>query len=166
LTEYLIQTREPLLIKENVAAVLEELGIETIGQKALSWLGVPMIIGERVIGMIAAQSYTTPRLYDEHHRDLLIAIANQAAIAIENAHLFKQIQTRAERERTIREITDQMQQTMDMETLMRITAEELNRALGGSRVYVRLGTKAQLTNPKTQEAGRQDDAPKHTTRNL
>ena len=37
-----------------------------------------------------------------------------------------------------------MQRATDMETLMRITAEELSRALGGSRAYVRLGTETQL----------------------
>ncbi len=142
MTEYVIRTREPLLIKERVAARLEELGIARVGQEAQSWLGVPLMVGQRVIGMVAVQTYTTPRLYNEHHYDLLSSIANQAAIAIENASLFEQTRARAERERTIREISDKVQRATDMETLARITAEELNRALGGSRAYVRLGTEA------------------------
>lgn len=92
LTEYVIRTREPLLIEENVPARIEELGCDLIGEPAESWLGVPMIIGEQVIGVIAVQSYTTSRAYDEHHRDLLNTIAGQAAIAIENARLFDEHQ--------------------------------------------------------------------------
>ena len=96
LTEQVIRTREPLLIGENVAARLEELGIEMIGMEALSWLGVPLMVGQQVIGVIAVQSYTIPRLYDERDRDLLAAIANQAAVAIQNARLFEQAQAALE----------------------------------------------------------------------
>ncbi|MGA9348306.1 MAG: GAF domain-containing protein, partial [Anaerolineae bacterium] len=96
MTEYVIRTREPLLIQENIAARLEELGIEMIGTNAQSWLGVPMTVGDQVLGVIAVQSYTTPWLYDERDRDLLSAIANQAAIAIKNAHLFEQTEAALE----------------------------------------------------------------------
>ncbi len=96
LTEQVIRTREPLLIGENVAARLEELGIEMIGTEALSWLGVPLMVGQQVIGVIAVQSYTIPRLYDERDRDLLAAIANQAAVAIQNARSFEQAQVALE----------------------------------------------------------------------
>jgi PAS domain S-box-containing protein len=54
------------------------------------------MIGGEVIGMISAHSHTTPRLYNERHRDLLSAIANQAAIAIENARLFEQTEAALE----------------------------------------------------------------------
>jgi PAS domain S-box-containing protein len=144
LTEYVIRTREPLLIEENISARLEELGCDLIGQEAQSWLGVPMTIGERVIGVVAVQSYTTPRLYDEHDRDLLSAIASQVAIAIENARLFEQVQARAERERLIRAITDRVHQGTDREAIMRITLQELGQMLDASRSIVRLGTQERL----------------------
>jgi hypothetical protein len=38
-----------------------------------------------------------------------------------------------------------MQRATDIEDLMRIAAEELNRTLGGSRAFVRMGTVAELT---------------------
>ena len=46
-----------------------------------TWLGVPLTVGEQALGVIALQSYTTPRLYTERHRDLLRAAAGQAAPA-------------------------------------------------------------------------------------
>jgi PAS domain S-box-containing protein len=95
MTEHVLRTRQPLLIKEDIATVQAELGIESIGQSGQSWLGVPMIVGERPIGVIAVQSYTTPRVYDEHDRDLLVAVASQAAIAIQNARLFSDQQRTA-----------------------------------------------------------------------
>jgi GAF domain-containing protein len=143
LTEHVIQTREPLLIEENAIKRLEELGIEMMGQEAQSWLGVPMISGEQVIGVIAVQSYTTPRLYNEHHRDLLSAIANQAAIAIENARLFERAQARARREQILREITARVRGSTDPDTILRTAVRDLGTALGRP-TFVRLGSAEQL----------------------
>ncbi len=95
MSEYVIRSRQPLLVKENLSAVQAELGITSIGQPGQSWLGVPMMIGEQPIGLITVQSYTTPRVYDEHDRDLLVAVASQAAIAIQNARLFGEQQRTA-----------------------------------------------------------------------
>jgi len=82
-------------LKEDLPKAQAELGIESIGEPAQSWLGVPMMVGEQPIGLIAVQSYTTPRVYDEHDRDLLLAVASQAAIAIQNARLFGEQQRTA-----------------------------------------------------------------------
>jgi len=106
-----------------------------------------MMAGDQVLGVMSVQSYTTPRAYDEHDRSLLTALASQTAIALQNARLFEEAQARAEQERVIREISDQMLLATDMQALMRITAEELNRTLGGSRAYVRLGTESHLRPP-------------------
>jgi GAF domain-containing protein/CheY-like chemotaxis protein/HAMP domain-containing protein/two-component sensor histidine kinase len=92
LTEYVIHNRQPVLIQENLPERLAEMGIEPIGREALSWLGVPLLIGDQVLGVMAVQSYTRPRAYDEHDRDLLTAIASQVTIALQNAQLFEQTQ--------------------------------------------------------------------------
>ncbi len=89
---YVIRNRTSVLVQENVLDWQKEHGIESVGEPALSWMGVPLIIGERVLGVIAIQSYTTPYLYHEHDRELLTAIASQAAIAIHNAQLYEQAQ--------------------------------------------------------------------------
>jgi len=91
-TGYIIRNRTSVLVEENVVGWLEEQGIDAVGEPSLSWLGVPLIISDRVLGMMAVQSYTTPRLYDEHDLDLLTAIAGSTAIAIQNARLYEQAQ--------------------------------------------------------------------------
>mgnify|MGYP007027445386 CR=1 FL=1 len=45
-----------LLIEENVVERLQEMGIEMIGRPALSWLGVPLMVGDRVLGVMARRS--------------------------------------------------------------------------------------------------------------
>ena len=94
LTDYILRHRQPLLISEDVPAHMERLGIEFLAlgnaTPALSWLGVPMTYGDRILGAIVVQSITTPVLYRENDRDALTAIASQTAIALENARLFEQ----------------------------------------------------------------------------
>jgi GAF domain-containing protein len=53
---------------------------------------VPMMAGDRVLGVMGVQSFATPRAYDEHDRDLLAALATQVASALTNARLFEQTQ--------------------------------------------------------------------------
>lgn len=90
LSGYLLRTRRPLLIPNNVAEVMRQLGIEAVGQPPACWLGVPLLLGEQAIGVMATQSYVEENAFDEHDRDLLIALSAQAAIAIQNARLFEE----------------------------------------------------------------------------
>jgi GAF domain-containing protein len=152
LTEYLIRSAEPLLVEEDMASKLEELGIEAIGEMALSWLGAPLQVGDRVLGVIAVQNYTTARTFGESHRELLVAIANQAAIALENARLFQQAQARARQERVLREITTRVRASSDPETIMRTAVRELGTTLGRP-AFVRLGSVEQLAQGPAPGAG-------------
>jgi PAS domain S-box-containing protein len=92
LTGYVLRTRKPLLIPENVSEVQQKLGIDMVGEPAKCWLGVPLLLGDQILGVMAAQSYTEPNTYDEHDRDLLMAVAGQAAISIQNTRLFGETQ--------------------------------------------------------------------------
>lgn len=90
LTEYVLRTRQPLLIRENYEAVLERLGIARIGRSAESWLGVPILAGQEPLGVIAVQSHSAAQEYDLSHQEVLTTIAAQAAVAIQNARLYAQ----------------------------------------------------------------------------
>ncbi len=148
LTGYIIQHRTPLLLVENVAEQLAELGIELVGHPAGSYLGVPLLVGERVLGVMAVQNYERERAYTERDRDLLLAVAGQTSIALQNAYLFEEIQRKAERERQIYEITAQMRRVPDMATILRTAVEELGRALQVDRAVARL-----MIKPREEQAG-------------
>jgi GAF domain-containing protein len=149
-TGYIIRHRTGVLIGENLSERLAEMGVEMVGKPAVSWLGVPIMLGREVLGVMGVQSYTTPNAYDAHDRDLLTALANQTAIAIQNAHLFEQARAGAERERYVRATTDRIRRGIDRETIMRTTLEELGQMLGADQSVIRLGTQAQLIKEQTQ----------------
>jgi PAS domain S-box-containing protein len=143
LTEYIIRTKQPLLISEHVLEQMEALGVENIelgeSTDTRSWLGVPMLYGDQVIGVISVQSPTKEGLYKEYDRDLLTAIASQAAIAIENARTFQRTQRQAEYEALINTISQRIQSTTSVESALQVAVRELGRALGASRASVQLG---------------------------
>ena len=109
-TGHMVRNRTSVLFKDHVEEGYAAMGIQVVGEVAKSWLGVPLLVGDRVLGAMAVQSFTTPGLYDEHARDLLTAIANQVAIAIDNARLFEETQ-RALQE--VREASEQQQLLLD-----------------------------------------------------
>jgi signal transduction histidine kinase len=89
LTEYVLETKQSLLLSRDVASWIEEQGREFIGREAACWLGIPILAREDILGVIAVQSYDNPEAYDQSHMQILQAIAAQAAIAIQNARLYE-----------------------------------------------------------------------------
>jgi two-component system nitrate/nitrite sensor histidine kinase NarX len=79
-----------------------------------SWLGVPLLLKGRAVGMLTLV-YGEPGYYTAHHATLALAMAQQAAVAMENARLYQQAQTLAaqeERQRLARELHDAVTQTL------------------------------------------------------
>lgn len=79
-----------------------------------SWMGVPLMVKDRVIGMIAID-HRLPDRYSPRHAMLAMVFANQAALAIENARLHeaaKDAAVAAERSRLARDLHDAVTQTL------------------------------------------------------
>jgi PAS domain S-box-containing protein len=96
LTAQVVHSRKHLLIRDYDLEK-EHLPMMTLwgtGLPSRSWLGVPMLLGEEVLGLISVQSYS-PNAFGERERELLSTIADTVAIAIENARLYE-----AEKQRT------------------------------------------------------------------
>lgn len=83
MTGYVIQTRTPLLATQQIIEELARTGqIEIVGTPAKVWLGVPLIVNDEVIGVIAVQNYTDPNRYNLQDLELLKFVADQIAISI------------------------------------------------------------------------------------
>ncbi len=79
----------------NLASSREEANFGIVayddGKPTESWLGVPMIARDRVIGVISVQSYRR-NAFSPDDEILLTTIANQAAVALDNAQLFRDLE--------------------------------------------------------------------------
>ena len=129
LTGYIIRTKAPLLIREGLLRWEEEHGIKSVGELAVSWLGVPLLVGQQVLGVMAIQVYTGSRLYDEHDRDLLMAIANQAAIALQSARLFERTQQNTRELAALNEFGQAVSQQLNVEQVLEVAYQRLQSLL-------------------------------------
>jgi signal transduction histidine kinase len=92
-----------------------------------SWLGAPMIIKDRVIGMLLLEHSETNHFTARHAR-LAMAMADQAAVAIENVRLYDEAQRSAaleERQRLARDLHDSVAQGLYAIILSTLAAEEM-----------------------------------------
>lgn len=84
LTEYILRTGKAELINEEKDYALREAGeVEMIGTPAKIWLGVPLIIRGKTIGVIVIQDYENPKAYQEPQLKIISFIAEQIALVIE-----------------------------------------------------------------------------------
>ena len=118
ITGHVIRSREALLIQDDVQGWLEKMGMNAVGEIARSWLGVPLMIGDQVLGVMAVQSYTDSHAYDAHDQELMDAFAGQAAIAIQNARLFEDARQRTAELATLNQIISSASQTLDLRALL------------------------------------------------
>ncbi len=73
------------------------------GPVPLTWLGVPLANDNKVIGVMAVQSYTDPHIFDVHDVEILASVSEQIALAIDRKRAQEAL---IESERRFREIAD------------------------------------------------------------
>jgi diguanylate cyclase (GGDEF)-like protein/PAS domain S-box-containing protein len=87
-TEYVIRTGQPVLLSpENLDKLEEDEGVRTVGSDSIDWLGVPLKVEDRIIGMVAVQTYTEGIRYTEVEKDILVFVSNQIAMAIDRKRI-------------------------------------------------------------------------------
>lgn len=114
-----------------------------------SWLGVPMTLHDRVIGMIAL-AHAQPCFYDERHAGLATAFATLAATAIENARLYERIQGEGRKTAALARIASSVALAGSLETILRGLAQSVVEATGAEASAVVL---TEGEPPRPQYAG-------------
>jgi PAS domain S-box-containing protein len=105
-----------------------------------SELAVPLIVGDRVLGVFDVQSDRVDRFTPEDV-NIQSTLASQIAVALQNVRAFSQAQRLAERETTLNVIGQKIQSATTVEAVLQIAARELGRALGAPLTIAQLGVK-------------------------
>ncbi|MBN2550156.1 MAG: sensor domain-containing diguanylate cyclase [Anaerolineales bacterium] len=99
-SSWVINNRSPLHVRhlsqeiDALPVKPVQLGLDRLSE---SWLGVPLIIGEQVLGLLAIASYE-PYAFDEDDVVLLSSVAQQAALALDNARNHAAVKEQARRD--------------------------------------------------------------------
>ena len=93
LTSHVVRTGKPLLVNDfellNESSTITPLKWGT-GKVPTSWIGVPMLLGDQLIGVMSVQTYSAHH-YDAEDMLLATTIADQVAVAVENARLYEKV---------------------------------------------------------------------------
>lgn len=97
LVSIVVSTRRPLLIR-HLTEEMDKLPVRpmVLGQQKISesWLGVPMMVGDSFLGLLAVASYQT-HAFDEEDVALLANVAAQAALTLDNARHHAEVEEQA-----------------------------------------------------------------------
>jgi len=102
---------------------------------------VPVKLRGEVIGVMRVESSDASRHWREDELSLMEAVAERAALAMENARLFQDARRRAAKEKLISDATSRISGSLNIGNILEATASELERVLGGSEVVIRFGSK-------------------------
>ncbi len=117
-----VQTRQPYIV-HNLPTAYGNLLPSTHMPTVFSWLGVPMLVGVRLLGIISLSKHEA-HFYKPEHARLAEAFAAQAAVALENAQLFKAAQQRAFEQEILSQIVRTLN-AMGAEAAFPVIVEEI-----------------------------------------
>ncbi|MBN1370964.1 MAG: GAF domain-containing protein [Anaerolineaceae bacterium] len=106
---------------------------------------VPILLGNDVMGVLDVQ-HNIPDGLTQQDVDLLQTIANQVAIALQNAQAYTEAQQRAERESIAANIAAQVQRAGTVDEVLQVALNGLNQALKSDRAAVELRSPASRKN--------------------
>ncbi len=101
-------------------------------------LDIPIILRGQNIGKISLQRKSEFNKWTAQEENIAKEVAAQAALALENIRLVERTQQRANREQVIAGISTHVRETLDLDTVLRITAREIQQALSLQEAEVRL----------------------------
>jgi GAF domain-containing protein/two-component sensor histidine kinase len=129
---WVIRNRQPLLI--GTAEDAQAMGLDILDGRVgealeQSFLAVPILFGQRVLGVISVQCYEQ-RSFDENDQRFLTTVANQAAAALNNARLFGETRQNALEMTTLFEVTQNLSGTLDPDETQQLVADAALRLIG------------------------------------
>ncbi|MFC2078429.1 GAF domain-containing protein [Candidatus Bipolaricaulota bacterium] len=92
-----------------------------------SWLGVPLRVRNQTIGVLAIAAKSKDA-YSEEDEQLLMTVADQLAVAIENARLFEATRRQAERLGLLNRVSRAVSKTLDLNELLEAVYQEITSA--------------------------------------
>jgi signal transduction histidine kinase/CheY-like chemotaxis protein len=137
-----VRSRQLLYITPEHNPLHEEVTTIIVGVAPTTWLGLPLIVANKLIGVLAVENNSS---FNDRHIEFLQSIAAPIAVAIENARLFEETnRLLAESRQRMAELTiinkvvSTAAATLDLHEVMQVVVQELAKALNVSQVRITL----------------------------
>lgn len=131
LSAYVTRTGKPLLATPEVHEELIRTGnLKMIGVPSAVWLGTPLIIRNKVIGIAVVQNYTNPDQYTQEHIELMSFVCQQIALATERMRAQDDLRDSEARFRALIENLNDMILILNLDGTIRYASPSATRIMG------------------------------------
>lgn len=128
-----IRSFKPVMLADLVSDELSTTSGATLSGRAdrpaRSWLGVPLMLKEHIVGLIAAESFQPGAFAAEDER-FLVGVAQHVALALDNARLFAESERRTRELTLLNETSRAINDSLDLDVVMDRAARTLSDQLG------------------------------------
>lgn len=118
--------------------------------EAKAYVVVPILLGERLWGLLAAYQNSAARHWQQDEVDLLAQIGAQLGVAVQSTEYFEKVQEQsvqltkkasamekaAERQKTLAATVDKIRRSLDIKTIFQTTTQEVQQLLNADRVAI------------------------------
>ncbi|WP_159788193.1 GAF domain-containing protein [Sodalinema gerasimenkoae] len=136
--------RETYAVTDIYEAGHDPCHVELLEQfEARAYTLVPIFQGETLWGILAAYQNDGPREWQEDEVQLLVRIADQLGVALQQAETVQELRRQseriartAERERAVAQVIERIRESLNLDTIFDTTTTEVRRLLKTDRVCV------------------------------
>jgi PAS domain S-box-containing protein len=122
-----LEGRRPVIIPDTAT---DERWVRLPGSEQVQcWLGVPLVVQNEAIGLLSLNQ-SQAGFYTPDHAELAVAVANQAATAIQNARLFEETRRRAALQEALNAVIGAAAAASDLPALLETVLDHILQALG------------------------------------
>jgi PAS domain S-box-containing protein len=131
-----IRTKRPVVIADATTHPLAPAYWEAFGIR--SALLIPLILHDEVIGTLNLDQSEGPYAWSQAQIELSMTIANQAALAVENARLFTEAEGRRREAEVVAELAKDITASLDLDTVLQRIAEGATELCGSDQARIAL----------------------------
>src|SRR4051794_16893667 len=135
--QHVLETRESLLIVENLVAESERYGsVLAAGDFPQSVLFVPLIAGRKAIGVISLQNVDREHAFSESDQQLLETLAGSLSVALENARLVHETRQRNAELALINSVQDAIAGELDQQAIYDAVGDKIQEIFDAQGVCI------------------------------
>ena len=141
LSSKVILTGAPLLLntvdesKAQDAVFIDDDDKEDTGEVMQSWLGVPIISQDKVLGLVALMDYR-PYAFDKDHQRLLQTLSANMGVAVTNARLYKAERDRASELAIINSVQSSLAAQLDIDAIYELVGGKIQEVFEANSVVL------------------------------
>jgi GAF domain-containing protein len=128
-----------LAVAQRKSVAWSQRAEQSISSPFFSAMAAPIMLGGEVIGALQVGEANQPRSWTVEDLAFIQAVADQVALAVENARLSEETQRAARRDKAIAEASDHIHRHTELESILRAAIDEVSRITGVTEVSIRLG---------------------------